>query len=56
VVSYIRPFVPNILRELETLLPKLLLMLKELRCKLEPVGFIGERIDGISELPELAPV
>jgi len=56
VVSYMRPFVPNILRELETLLPKLLLILRELRCKLEPVGFIGESIDGINELPELAPV
>lgn len=47
---------PNIFLELEMLLPKLRLMLSELRGRLELVGFMGDNIDGINELPELAPV
>jgi hypothetical protein len=31
-------------------------MLSEFRGRLELVGFMGDNIDGINELPELAPV
>lgn len=56
-LDHIRPLpAPNIFLELEMLLPKLRLMLSELRGRLELVGFMGDNIDGINELPELAPV
>jgi hypothetical protein len=56
-LHYIRPLpAPNIFLELEILLPKLRLMLSEFRGRLELVGFMGDNIDGINELPELAPV
>jgi hypothetical protein len=56
-LHHIRPLpAPNIFRELEILLPKLRLMLSEFRGRLELVGFMGDNIDGINELPELAPV
>jgi hypothetical protein len=38
------------------LLPKLRLTPSELRGRLELVGFMGDNIEGINELPELAPV
>jgi hypothetical protein len=54
-LHYILPLpAPNIFLELEMLLPKLRLMLSEFRGRLELVGFMGDNIDGINELPELA--
>lgn len=53
--GYIRP-PPNIFLEPERLLPKLRLAPSEFRGRLELVGFMGDNIEGIKELPEFAPV